>query len=82
MRYFSLAVLFAGLAGAQSVDVLKSLKFRESFRPFAPVVLAEHAHEWFGMRPGSESPYMLLVAPVNEAKRAQARDMLREWTGK
>jgi carbamoyltransferase len=40
------------------------IKFRESFRPFAPVVLAEHAAEWFEMNPGQESPYMLLVAPV------------------
>src|SRR6202008_2601563 len=40
------------------------IKFRESFRPFAPVVLQEHAHEWFDMRKGQESPYMLLVAPV------------------
>jgi carbamoyltransferase len=45
------------------------IKFRESFRPFAPVVLQEHAHEWFGMRPGQESPYMLLVAPVLEGHR-------------
>jgi carbamoyltransferase len=40
------------------------IKFRESFRPFAPVVLQEYAQEWFEMRPGQESPYMLLVAPV------------------
>jgi carbamoyltransferase len=45
------------------------IKFRESFRPFAPCVLAEHAHEWFGLRPGEESPYMLLVAPVLENHR-------------
>ena len=45
------------------------IKFRESFRPFAPVVLAEHAHEWFGLEPGQESPYMLLVAPVREEHR-------------
>ncbi len=45
------------------------IKFRESFRPFAPVVLAEHAHEWFGLRPGQESPYMLLVAPLLERHR-------------
>ena len=45
------------------------IKFRESFRPFAPVVLQEHAHEWFEMRMGQESPYMLLVAPVLEARR-------------
>jgi carbamoyltransferase len=45
------------------------IKFRESFRPFAPCVLAEHAHEWFGLKPGEESPYMLLVAPVREEHR-------------
>jgi carbamoyltransferase len=45
------------------------IKFRESFRPFAPCVLQEHAHEWFDMQPGQESPYMLLVAPVRQAKR-------------
>jgi carbamoyltransferase len=42
----------------------QKIKFRESFRPFAPVVLQEHVHEWFEMRPGQESPYMLLVADV------------------
>jgi carbamoyltransferase len=46
------------------------IKFRESFRPFAPVVLHEHVHEWFDMRDGQESPYMLLVAPVLERHRA------------
>ncbi|MGH9387878.1 MAG: carbamoyltransferase N-terminal domain-containing protein [Vicinamibacterales bacterium] len=40
------------------------IKFRESFRPFAPCVLREHVHEWFGMRPNEDSPYMLQVAPV------------------
>jgi carbamoyltransferase len=45
------------------------IKFRESFRPFAPIVLAEHAHEWFGLETGQESPYMLLVAPVREEHR-------------
>jgi carbamoyltransferase len=52
----------------QSVMNLK-IKFRESFRPFAPSVLEEKAPEYFGLRPGQESPYMLLVAPVNENKR-------------
>ena len=46
----------------QSVLNLK-IKFRESFRPFAPSVMAEHADEWFDLR-GHESPYMLLVADV------------------
>jgi carbamoyltransferase len=45
------------------------IKFRESFRPFAPCVLQEHVHEWFDVRPGQESPYMLLVAPVREERR-------------
>jgi carbamoyltransferase len=45
------------------------IKFRESFRPFAPVVLAERAAEWFEMKPGEESPYMLLVAPLRESRR-------------
>lgn len=45
------------------------IKFRESFRPFAPVVLRERAHEWFDFKPGQESPYMLLVAPVLDSHR-------------
>ena len=45
------------------------IKFRESFRPFAPCVLQEEAHQWFGIEPGQESPYMLLVAPVLEGRR-------------
>lgn len=45
------------------------IKFRESFRPFAPCVLQEHASEVFGMAPGEENPYMLVVAPVREAWR-------------
>ena len=54
----------------QSVMNLK-IKFRESFRPFAPIVLKEHVHEWFQMEPGCESPYMLLVAGVQERLRIQ-----------
>jgi carbamoyltransferase len=45
------------------------IKFRESFRPFAPCVLAEHAAEWFDLKPGEESPYMLLVADVRDDRR-------------
>ncbi len=52
----------------QSVMNLK-IKFRESFRPFAPCVLREHVHEYFEMRDQEDSPYMLLVAPVREDKR-------------
>jgi len=55
-------------ADMQTVMNLK-VKFRESFRPFAPCVLREHAHEWFDVRPNEDSPYMLLVAPVRADKR-------------
>jgi len=43
------------------------IKFRESFRPFAPAILEEHVAEYF--ETGSASPYMLLVADVNEKHR-------------
>ncbi|MBL8330601.1 MAG: carbamoyltransferase [Rubrivivax sp.] len=43
------------------------VKYRESFRPFAPAVLAEDVEQHFELR--GESPYMLLVAPVREDKR-------------
>jgi carbamoyltransferase len=45
------------------------IKFRESFRPFAPAVLRDRAAEWFDLDPRHESPYMLLVAPVQEHRR-------------
>jgi len=52
----------------QSIMNLK-IKFRESFRPFAPCVLRENVSDYFKMRPAQDSPYMLLVAPVREDKR-------------
>jgi carbamoyltransferase len=52
----------------QSVMNLK-IKFRESFRPFAPAVLREDASEYFELAPEDDSPYMLLVAGVREEKR-------------
>jgi len=52
----------------QSIMNLK-IKFRESFRPFAPCVLREDVADYFEMRPNEESPYMLLVASVREDKR-------------
>ncbi len=45
------------------------IKFRESFRPFAPAVLREDVEDYFEMRPSENSPYMLLVAPVRDSKR-------------
>jgi carbamoyltransferase len=59
------------LADARSAAMQSSLnlkvKFRESFRPFAPAVLQEEAVEWFDLEQGS--PYMLLVADVAERRR-------------
>jgi len=52
----------------QSIMNLK-IKFRESFRPFAPCVLREDVHDYFEMCKEQDSPYMLLVAPVREDKR-------------
>ena len=49
------------------------VKYRESFRPFAPSVLREDVNEWFELE--TDSPYMLLVADVNENKR---RKMTKE----
>jgi carbamoyltransferase len=43
------------------------IKFRESFRPFAPMILAEHAAAYFGL--DQPSPYMLLVKKIKEQKR-------------
>ncbi len=50
----------------QTVMNLK-IKYRESFRPFAPSVLRERVKDFFEL--GTDSPYMLLVAPVNEERR-------------
>jgi carbamoyltransferase len=49
-----------------------AIKFRESFRPFAPAVLAGKQSEWFDLQ--AESPYMLLVAPVGKAHWREPTD--------
>ncbi len=61
----------------QSVLNLK-IKQRESFRPFAPSVLQERAAEYFALPAGTESPYMLLVAPLQEQHRTAISDADRE----
>ena len=55
----------------QSVLNLK-IKYRESFRPFAPSVLREHVAEWFEL--DQDSPYMLMVADVAKRHRLDATD--------
>jgi len=64
----------------QSVMNLK-VKFRESFRPFAPSVLQENVTDYFEMHPQQDSPYMLLVAPVQKEKRFPVDGELKKLTG-
>jgi len=64
------------LADARSPEMQRRLnlkiKFRESFRPFAPVVLAEQADAWFDLP--APSPYMLFTAPVLPARRLPVKE--------
>jgi carbamoyltransferase len=62
----------------QAVMNLK-IKFRESFRPFAPSVLREHAPAYFEL--DCDSPYMLLVAPVCERRRIPMTEEQRQLFG-
>jgi len=64
------------LADPRSEKMQKELnlkiKFRESFRPFAPSVLREDVSEWFDL--DYDSPYMLLVSEVNKVKQVKMSD--------
>jgi carbamoyltransferase len=62
----------------QSVMNLK-IKFRESFRPFAPTVLVEQVSDYFEI--DRESPYMLLVAPVRDDKRVNSQQENKDLFG-
>ena len=64
----------------QSVMNLK-IKFRESFRPFAPCVLREDVADYFQMRPEEDSPYMLLVAPIQKDKRVSPDGQIERLKG-
>ena len=61
------------LADPRNSDTQKTLnlkvKFRESFRPFAPSILSEHVSQWFDIN--TDSPYMLLVADVAQSKKQE-----------
>src|SRR5204863_89432 len=70
------------LGDARSPSMQKMLnlkvKYRESFRPFAPAVLREHIHDWFEL--DRDSPYMLLVADVAaKRRRAMTEEELGLW---
>lgn len=71
------------LGDPRSASTQKTLnmqvKFRESFRPFAPSVLAEAASDWFDLT--VDSPYMSLVAPVTESVRIEESDQQRNLFG-
>ncbi len=61
------------LADARRPETQRELnlktKFRESFRPFAPIVLAECASDYFEIEPDQQSPYMMLVSDVKTSHR-------------
>jgi carbamoyltransferase len=65
-------------AKMQSVMNLK-IKYRESFRPFAPSVMRERLSDYFEL--DVDSPYMLLVAPVRQARRIEMTGSARELWG-
>ena len=55
------------------------VKYRESFRPFAPSVLREDLSEWFNLN--TDSPYMLLVANVNNKKKVEMTELEKNLFG-
>jgi carbamoyltransferase len=64
--------LVADARNPKMKDIINAkVKFREAFRPFAPSVLKEHAHEWFDMPAGMDAPFMLLVPEVLRDVRAK-----------
>jgi carbamoyltransferase len=68
------SILADARSAAMQAVLNQKVKQRESFRPFAPAVLAEHANEYFELPPGADSPYMLLVVPVHQQQLLQTID--------
>jgi carbamoyltransferase len=71
------------LGDPRSPDMQKTLnlkiKYRESFRPFAPSVLREDVDDWFELN--ADSPYMLLVADVKAERRLVMNDKQKQMFG-
>ena len=71
------------IADPRSPDMQKNLnlkvKFRESFRPFAPSILEEDLEEWFNLN--EKSPYMLLVAEIKKEKVVKMSDEEDKYFG-
>lgn len=61
------------LGDSRSLEMQKTMnlkiKFRESFRPFAPSVLREKVHQYFDLRENEDSAYMLIVADIHEDQK-------------
>jgi carbamoyltransferase len=68
------SILADARSGSMQSTLNLKVKFRESFRPFAPIVLQEHVAEWFDVPSGRPSPYMLFVAPLLESRRFAIQD--------
>ena len=58
-------------------EINLKIKFREGFRPFAPSVLAERANDFFDIK--ADSPYMLIVAPVQESHLLPSEPTTDKW---
>ena len=71
------------LADPRSPTMQKNLnlkvKFRESFRPFAPSILNEELNDWFDIK--SSSPYMLMVAKIKKEKRVEIKNYEKKLLG-
>ncbi len=71
------------LADPRSDRMQKNLnlkvKFRESFRPFAPAILREDLNKWFDVN--VDSPYMLFVANINDNKKIEMSDEQKQFFG-
>jgi len=71
------------LADPRLSDMQKNLnikvKYRESFRPFAPSILNENLEEWFEMK--GKSPYMLFVAKIKKDKTIEMKDEVKALFG-
>ena len=78
--------ILADPRGADMKEIVNTkIKFREPFRPFAPVVLRERAKEYFDYPQvaAHDTPrYMLMVAPIKEAKQSEIHAVNHEGTGR
>jgi carbamoyltransferase len=73
------SILGDARSGEMQSRINRKIKFRESFRPFAPAVIAEDVGEYFDIdRP---SPYMLLVAPVRQERRLELTEEQKQLFG-